>query len=207
MNYHRQHKLSSETFKDRSEREVPSFKPTTSLMNLQRTIGNRALKRVLAGETSSAAIQRDTQPADKPKEQLKALLIVSINGRNLKGNSQTAGYEGAIEVESFNLERSNKNPGHVDSGRERGENEKYQEMILTKITDETTPHIAQAVSEGSFITFKLVSGKIQGDGKFSPNFTIESENATFSSYSGSRSGADTRPVDQFVINYKPSKNK
>ncbi|KXK23612.1 MAG: hypothetical protein UZ15_CFX003000561 [Chloroflexi bacterium OLB15] len=211
MNNSHQRKPISQALKAHSEREILPFTPTTApLMKLQSTIGNRAMQRMLA---HNSVIQRDTgsngggqaQPADNQQGKYAALLTIYVDGAKLKGTSKVSGYEEAIEILSYqpvqpafaNRRRdTDEKNGRTDGG----------ELALIKSSDATSSKIIEANTAGSAVKFKLVGGKFDNEGKFTPYLTIESDDAYISAYSFS-SGDHGNPIDSFNIMYMPAKKK
>ncbi len=206
MNNHRQRKPNPEAAKDRGERNLSPFAPSAApFMKLQRTIGNHALQRMLVVETSSRAIQRDhnenAKPADNQKSRFMALLTVTIDGKKLKGTSKISGHEEAIEL--LNLSRGT---GMPNNQHREEETPQYEYLDLIKNIDGTSTAILDAAAKGTPITFKLVVGKVDNEGKFTSSITIESDDAIFSSYNSSSGGGDAT-IESFSISYRPPKKE
>lgn len=186
MNYHRQHKPNSEALKDRGEREIPPFTPTTTpLMKLHSTIGNRAMQQMLAGDMVQTAIQRkdkNAKPDNKPKSDSSprqnpaALLTIERSGTRFKGECAISSHEGKIEALSFQVIGS-RNLGSSSRGAkaDKGKNEEPQpvEAVITKYLDSTSEALAQEVVASERMKLKAEIGTLGSDGKFTTLSTTE----------------------------------
>jgi type VI protein secretion system component Hcp len=158
------------------------------LLKLQRTIGNRAVQRLLA-QREPAELQRapDAEPA-KPG----GFLTIEFHSSAIRGNSKHPGHEGKIEFASLSFDTARSPAGGQSRGRD-GESEPVR-LVLTRHTDEVSGLLMNAAARGLSIKlarFEFV--KVDKDGKLSTYQTLEFKSGNLTSY---QIGTGEESIDQ-----------
>jgi type VI protein secretion system component Hcp len=161
------------------------------LLKLQRTIGNRAVQRLLA-QREPAELQRapDAEPA-KPG----GFLTIEFHSSAIRGNSKHPGHEGKIEFASLSFDTAPSPAGGTggQSRRRDGESEPVT-LVLTRHTDEVSGLLMNAAARGLSIKlarFEFV--KVDKDGKLSTYQTLEFKSGNLTSY---QIGTGEESIDQ-----------
>ena len=142
---------------------VASTMAAHPLLRLQRTIGNRAVQRLLA-RRESAELQREAAPkTEAPPSAF--ITIVFEKGGEVRSKSKHPGYEGKFPI----LAISHRDVPRPSSSRERrGEDEPKQpaSIEIVRHADELTQPLMQAAAKGLRITsIRLEFVKAGEDGK------------------------------------------
>jgi type VI protein secretion system component Hcp len=190
------------------EAESRHTAPSNDIVNLQHTIGNRAVQRMLASDRAQAVgpasvVQRAPNDSGKGQDkggptakvaatQYLAELTLERQGE-LKGGSRIEGFEGHVPVLSLGFDANAMKPG-------RDKESSSTELVVTRLADDLSPRLMKAYTEGEKIdsaTFRLV--KLTADGKYEVVGTFEFSDGTISSYNASNN--EEGPIDVISINF------
>lgn len=119
----------------------------------------------------------------------------------VEGESTRKGFEGKIELMSFNMNVSN--PTTIGSGGGGGAGKAVMSpVMLTKYTDASSPAIFQACCKGThYPTAKITLHKAGGE-EAVDYLILEFEKCYISSYNQSgSSGGDDRSIDQIAMDF------
>jgi type VI secretion system secreted protein Hcp len=142
------------------------------LLKLQRSIGNRAVQRLLAQREQAADLQR--APNAKATTPAGFVVIDLASVGTVKGGSKHAGHEGKVEFASVSWGKPEMGAGVGRGGRGDSEEGKRVTLTITRVMDDASPILARAAAIGDAIksaTFEMV--KADKDGKLATHASIQ----------------------------------
>ena len=154
-----------------------------AVMQLQHTIGNQAVQRLMDGgkmphNVGSAIVQRDSGTGGRQDEASFPALLATITTERkgkLKGKTSIAGQEGKIEFQSLNLGKSNttRNPDEPQPTN----------LTLTRQVDDLSPTFQQAMLEGDPVkTAQFEFIRRNDEGKVEIKHTLNFSDGMITSY-------------------------
>jgi type VI secretion system secreted protein Hcp len=136
------------------------------LLKLQRTIGNRAVQRLLAQREQAGELQR--APNAKATAPAGFLAIDLASAGTVKGGSKHAGHEGKVEFASISWGKSEPGAGTGRGGRGDSEEGKRVTLTITRVMDDASPSLARAAAIGDAIkSAEFAMVKADADGNLS----------------------------------------
>jgi type VI protein secretion system component Hcp len=185
----------------RSDSSTTALSPN-GIVQLQRTVGNQAVQRLLSREvlhdSGNVAVQRDTPGGGTREAASLAAWVATLTGdedETFKGNSRIPGHEGKIEFLSLSL------PVEKPSSRQAPDDTKSTQITLSRHVDELSPGFNRAVLDGKPVkTAKFESIKRDTDGKITVVTTLNFSEGNFAGYQ--MSGGGDEPVEQIELDFK-----
>ena len=158
-----------------------------SLLELQRTIGNRATGHLLQREEGTRSTTFLTLELERAGV--------------LKGESKAAGHEGSIEVLSLDL--GQKRPVGGGASATRQEKKDTLDITFTRAADSATPRLMKAFAEGDPVKSAVFeAAKADDKGKFVPYMTQAFKDGYLTNFSTSGGQGDVEAVEQIALEAK-----
>jgi type VI secretion system Hcp family effector len=157
----------------------PGSLSPNAVIQLQRTIGNQAVQRLIGSErlhdTMNGAIQRDNAGQEAASTPILATLIFDRQG-TIKGNSRIAGHEGKVEVLSLHRD--------VDKPSRNPDEPTPTNLMITRNVDELSNQFARANIDGDPLkTAQFEFTRRNDEGKVEIAHSLEFSDGLISSYS------------------------
>jgi type VI secretion system Hcp family effector len=197
-----------------------STQPQSALQNLQRTLGNTAMRRYLHGDIArdavSGTISRDTAKEtveqNAPAKARKVTFFMTITddkGKTIPGPSKHKGHEGQFELLSFGLSNTNSKVavGRGSGGPTRETNHEgdtttgsTNELVsfqFIKRMDAASPQLLQMVTSGQHCTMRIEMVMTEVDGKESVAMTADMKDVMLTGYqpAGDDSDKERTPLE------------
>ncbi|MBV8466382.1 MAG: type VI secretion system tube protein Hcp [Burkholderiales bacterium] len=127
------------------------------------------------------------------------VLVLDL-GDKIKGNSQLKGFANKIECLSFSQGVSLPLSHHISNTERTAGKPNFQDITLSKMTDQATPAMFQAVCEGTPITQAVITiGRNQGDGTVMEHMKYTLKEVLIANLS--TSGGGGMPMDTFSLSF------
>jgi type VI protein secretion system component Hcp len=172
-----------------------SIQASHPLLRLQRTIGNRAVQRLLAQRllTRDAALQRSPDKNATAAPPRGFFKITFERAGELKGSGKHPGFEG-IPIESISV-------GPPPRAKRSDENEpdKSISLTITRFADDNSSALMKAMADGDMIKAgKLVLVTAGDDGQLTEYFSVEVAGGLITSF---HMGKGDPPVEVISIEF------
>jgi type VI protein secretion system component Hcp len=164
-----------------------------AIMQLQRTIGNQAVQRLIGGDVQhddgNSTIRRDSARGGSRAQASLPPIVATITTERqgkIQGDSRIAGHEGKIEFQSLN---------------HQGEKSNSLTLSLTKYADSSSEKFARAFREGENVKtaqFEFIRRNERGEVETERN--MEFSDGMVANYT--IGGGGDRPIDAIDIEFR-----
>lgn len=174
------------------------------VISLQRTIGNRAVQRLLGDEIQNQhtklvqrkdnSANKDIGSSDSQSKESQSIWLLSLtkgaDKTKIKGDSKIPGHEGKIELLSFSVEFAQPD----SSGKKSSET-----INIVKHTDSTSQTLLNASQRGEHIAFEVEGGKLGPDNKFTSTWSYASRDGLVTNFVTSQGSGNDPPSDRITL--------